>query len=117
MAVSMYQISLPIFVRQLNGLAGCMKKHRRCTPKRSTDESSLLSYRFYPDMFSFAKQVQIATDHARKLRRAACWTGGLRSMKTTKRARPAHCAGGETIAYLKTIKPEQIDGTEGKASP
>ena len=65
MPVSMNQISLPIFVRHLNGLAGCMKKAQALYAEKKYDEASLLNYRFYPDMFSFARQVQAATDHAR----------------------------------------------------
>ena len=101
MAISMYQISLPIFVRQLNG-------------EKKYDESTLLSCRFYPDMFSFAKQVQIATDHARN---CAALLAGLEAPKyeDNETSLAQLIARVEkTIAYLKTIKPEQVDGAEGK---
>src|SRR5688572_1389550 len=65
MALTLHQISLPVFIRHLNGLAGCMKKAQTLYAEKKYDETTLLCYRFYPDMFSFARQVQIATDHAR----------------------------------------------------
>src|SRR5512134_1361880 len=65
MAVSMHQISLPVFIRHLNGMAGCMKKAQAHYAEKKYDEATLLSYRLYPDMFSFTRQVQAATDHAR----------------------------------------------------
>jgi hypothetical protein len=65
MTISLHAISLPVFTRHLNGLAACMKKAQAQYSEKKYDETTLLSYRFYPDMFSFAKQVQIATDHAR----------------------------------------------------
>ena len=114
MAISMYQISLPIFVRQLNGLAGCMKKAQAVYAEKKYDESALLSCRFYPDMFSFAKQVQIATDHARN---CAALLAGLEAPKyeDNETSLAQLIARVEkTIAYLKTIKPEQVDGAEGK---
>ena len=66
MAISMYQISVSIFVRHLNGLAGCLKKAKAHYADKKYDEATLLCYRFYPDMFNFVKQVQAATDHAWK---------------------------------------------------
>jgi hypothetical protein len=55
MAISMYQVSVPVFVKHLNGLAGCMKKAQALYSEKKYDEGTLLSYRFYPDMFSFAR--------------------------------------------------------------
>ena len=43
MPVSMNQISLPIFVRHLNGLAGCMKKAQALYSEKKYDETSLLN--------------------------------------------------------------------------
>src|SRR5262249_40627977 len=62
---TMYEISGPIYIRRLNGLAGCLKKAQAAYAEKKYDEGTLLNYRFYPDMFSFARQVQQATDHAR----------------------------------------------------
>jgi hypothetical protein len=114
MAVSMYQISLPIFVRQLNGLAGCMKKAQALYAEKKYDESTLLSYRFYPDMFSFTRQVQAATDHARN---CAALLAGLEAPKyeDNETSLAQLIARVEkTIAFLNTIKQAQIDGSEGK---
>ena len=115
MAVSMYQISLPIFVRHLNGIAGCMKKAQALYAEKKYDESSLLSYRFYPDMFSFAKQVQIATDHARN---CAALLAGLEAPKyedNEKNLAELIARVEKTVAWLNTVKPEQVDGSEGKS--
>jgi hypothetical protein len=115
MAISMYQISMPIFVRQLNGLAGCMKKARALYAEKKYDESTLLCYRLYPDMFSFAKQVQIATDHVRN---CAALLAGLEAPKyedNEKSLAELIARVEKTIAWLNTVKPAQVDGTEGKA--
>ncbi|MBI2291218.1 MAG: DUF1993 domain-containing protein, partial [Betaproteobacteria bacterium] len=115
MAVSMYQISVPIFVRQLGGVVTCLKKAQALYAEKKYDESTLLCYRFYPDMFSFAKQVQIATDHART---CAALLAGLEAPKyedNEKSIAELIARVEKTIAWLNTVKPGQVDGTEGKA--
>ena len=114
MAVSMYQVSVPIFVRHLNGLVAILKKAQALYAEKKHDESTLLSYRLYPDMFSFTKQVQAATDHAKN---CAALLAGLEAPKyedNEKSLAELIARVGKTMAYLNTIKPEQIDGSEGK---
>ena len=65
MAISMFNISVPIFVRHLNGLAHCLKKAQALYSEKKYDEGTLVNYRLFPDMFSFARQIQQAADHAR----------------------------------------------------
>lgn len=115
MALSMHQISLPVFVRHLNGLAGCMKKAQALYAEKKYDESALLGYRFYPDMFNFTRQVQAATDHAKI---CAALLAGLEAPKyedNEKSLADLIARVEKTIAWLNTIKPEQIEGSEGKA--
>ena len=114
MAISMYQASVPVYVRQLGGLAGCLKKAQALYAEKKYDESALLGYRLYPDMFNFAKQVQATTDHARN---SAARLAGLEPPtyeNSEKSLAELIARVDKTIAYLKTIKPEQIDGSEDK---
>ncbi len=112
---SMSQISVPVFMRRLNGLAGCLKKAQALYADKKYDESTLLNYRFYPDMFTFARQVQAATDHARN---CTAMLAGVEAPKLEMNEKSlADLAGRveKTVAWLGTIKPEQVDGTEDKA--
>jgi len=112
---SMSQISLPVFVKHLNGLAGCMKKAQALYADKKYDEATLLTYRFYPDMFSFARQVQQATDHARN---CTALLAGVEAPKFDNSEKSlAELIGRveKSVAWLKTIKPEQVDGTEEKS--
>ena len=114
MAVSMSQMSLPVFVRHLTGLAGCLKKAQALYSEKKYDEGTLISYRFHPDMFNFARQVQAATDHAKG---CAALLAGLEAPKYEdgeKSLADLIARVEKTIAYLNTIKPAQIDGTEEK---
>jgi hypothetical protein len=115
MAVSMYPISVPVFIKHLNGLAGCLKKAQAYYAGKKFDEASLMSQRFFPDMFTFAKQVQVMTDHAK-----SC-TANLAGMEAPKYEDNEKSLADlvarieKTVEFLKSVKPAQIDGTEDKA--
>jgi uncharacterized protein len=114
MAIGMYQLSVPVFVRHLNGLAICLKKAQALYSEKKYDESSLLSSRLFPDMFTFAKQVQAATDHARTC--AALLSGATAPAFDNSEKSLADLIGrvDKSVAFLNTVKPEQVDGTEDK---
>ena len=115
MVISMYQASVPIFVRHLNGLAAVLKKAQALYAEKKYDESALLGYRIYPDMFHFTKQVQAATDHARN---GGALLAGLEAPKfedNEKSLAELIARVEKTVAFLNTIKPGQVDGSEEKA--
>lgn len=114
MAVSMNQISLPVFVRHLNGLAGCMKKAQALYAEKKYDETTLLNYRFYPDMFSFARQVQAATDHARTCTALLAGAEAPKFEDNEKSLADLIARVEKTVAWLNSIKAEQVEGSEGK---
>ena len=114
MAVSMSQISLPVFVRHLEGLAIVLKKAQVLYSEKKFDEATLLSYRLYPDMFNFARQVQAATDHARN---CIALLAGIEAPKVElneKSIAELTSRVENTIAWLNHIQPAQVDGSEGK---
>ena len=115
MAIGMYQLSVPVFVRHLNGLAICLNKTQALYSEKKYDESSLLNSRLFPDMFTFAKQVQAATDHARTC--TAVLSGATAPTFDNSEKSLADLIGrvDKTVAFLNTVKPEQIDGTEDKS--
>ena len=112
--VTLYQISIPVFIKHLNGLAGCMKKAQALYAEKKYDEATLLGYRFYPDMFNFAGQVQVATDHARN------FTASVADLKAPKFENHEKSLADlitrveQTNAWLKEIQPRQLEGGEEK---
>ena len=114
MAVSMNQIALPVFTRHLNGLAGCMKKAQALYAEKKYDEATLLSYRLYPDMFSFARQVQAATDHARNCTALLAGVEAPKFDDNEKSLADLVARVEKTVAWLNGIKPQQIEGSEDK---
>jgi hypothetical protein len=65
MSISMYQASVPAFLQMLNSLSAILDKAQVHAAERKIEPSVLLGWRLAPDMFALARQVQIATDHAK----------------------------------------------------
>jgi hypothetical protein len=110
----MSQISLPVFVRRLNGLAGCLKKTQALYAEKKYDEATLLAYRFYPDMFNFARQVQATTDHARNCTAMLAGVEAPKYEMNEKSLADLISRVEKTVAWISEIRPDQIDGTEDK---
>ena len=115
MAVTMHQLSAALFSRHLNGLAGCLKKAQALYSEKKFDEVTLLNYRLFPDMFNFAKQVQIATDHARKCTAMLAGQEPPAYEDNEKSLAELLARVEKTLAYLNAVKAEQINGTEEKS--
>ncbi len=114
MSIAMSQISLPVFVRHLEGLSIVLKKAQALYAEKKFDESSLLSYRLYPDMFTLARQVQASTDHARNCIALLAGVDAPKVDMNEKSLADLAARVDGTVAWLNGIKPAQVDGTEGK---
>lgn len=115
MAIGLHQISVPVFVRHLKGMASCLKKAQALYREKSYDETSLLSYRFFPDMFNFTRQVQAATDHART---CVALMAGIEAPKfddNEKSLEELIARVEKTIAFVEGVGAGQLDGKEGKS--
>jgi hypothetical protein len=115
MAISMYQASVPVFIRMLDNLAVILQKAAAHAESKKFDSTVLINSRLFPDMFPLSRQVQIATDHAKG---CAARLAGLESPKyeDNEVTLPELLARiQKTVEYLRTFAPDQIDGSEDKA--
>lgn len=114
MQISMYQASVPVFIRALNNLAAILEKAAAHAEARKIDPTVLVNSRLYPDMLSLAKQVQIASDSAKG--GAARLAGVEIPSYEDNEATFPELVGRlrKTVAFLETLRPEQIDGSEEK---
>ena len=65
MALSIFQSSIPVFIKALNNLKVVLEKGASHAQSKKIDEAVLLQARLYPDMLPLTAQVQIAADMAR----------------------------------------------------
>ena len=112
MSVSMYQVSIPVFIRMLNNLAAMLDKAAAHCEAKKIDPAALINFRLYPDMFAFGKQVQVACDHAKNAAARLTGTDGPEFANDEKTFPELIARVKKTIDFLNTFKPEQIDGTE-----
>lgn len=63
--MSMSRASIPVFEIGLNALAALLDKAEAYAEARRVEPAVLLNTRLFPDMFSFARQVQSACDQAK----------------------------------------------------
>ena len=108
----MYQASVPVFIRMLKNLAAILAKGATYAEAKKIEPTVLINSRLYPDMFPLARQIQIASDVAKG---CGARLAGLEPPKfeDNEATFPELFARiDNTVAYLETLKPEQIDGSE-----
>ena len=65
MALSVYQVSVPVFTQLLGGLSGVLRIAQTHAETKKIDAGVFLQARLFPDMFPLTRQVQIAADFAK----------------------------------------------------
>ena len=114
MASTMYQISVPVFTRHLRGLANCMTKAQTLYAEKRYDEKTLLNYRFYPDMFNFIMQVQMAIVHSTTCIANLAGADAPRFEGNPESLEELIARVGKSIEFIESITPEQVNDTEEK---
>ena len=114
MTLSMYQASVPVFVRGLTNLSAILKKAQEHAAAKDIEPSVLLACRLYPDMHPLVRQVQIASDSAKFCisRLAGIEPPKFEDVETT--FDELYTRIDKTIAFLKGVDATQIDGTESR---
>lgn len=110
MSRSLYQVSVPVYTHFLTSLAGILDKAAAHAEQKKIAPEALLNARLFPDMWSFAQQVNAACNHA--VRGPARVAGlppptfdGKDASFAELKARVEWALG-----FLKGVKPEQFEG-------
>lgn len=114
MPISMYEICVPPCIHALKNLATILEKGAAHAEVRKIEPAVLVGARLYPDMFPLARQVQIASDVAKA---GAARLAGIEppSYADDEASFPELLARvGKTVAFLESIKPVQLDGSESR---
>lgn len=114
MNISMYQTTVPRFVNILGNLSNILDKAQAHVDAKKLETATLTNYRLFPDMLPMSTQVQIACDTAKGVvaRLAGMDIPVYEDNEKTLADLKARIA--KTIAFIQTVKPGQIDGTEDK---
>ena len=111
MPFAMSQAALPVFEINLNALAAILDKAEAFATAKKIEPAVLLHSRLAPDMFDLTRQIQVATDGARRgsARLAGVEPPSYEDNETTMEQLKARLA--KTVAYLKTLDRKQIDAS------
>lgn len=114
MTLSMYQASVPYFVRMLRNLKALLEKGAAHAAARKFDPMVLFNARLAPDMLPLSKQVQIASDNAKGCPARLAGVDPPRFEDTEATYAQLIERIDKTLAFLKTLTPAQVDGSEGR---
>ena len=109
--LSMYDATISPLKRALNNLSHILKKGEEYADAKSIEHAVLLNARLFPDMYPIIRQVYIATDISKgaAARLAGLEVPSYEDTETTFAELQARIA--KTIAFIDTIKPEQLAGS------
>ncbi|MEQ1638929.1 MAG: DUF1993 family protein, partial [Methylococcales bacterium] len=110
MSLSMYDASIPVFVRMLGNLSAILEKAVVHAEAKKIDPAIFVNARLAPDMYPLAKQIQIATDIIKggAARLAGVDVPSYADNEATFADLQARIA--KTVAFLQSINAEQING-------
>ena len=114
MSLSMYQASVPAFLRMLANLQALLDKASAHAAARKIEPAVLLNTRLYPDMFPLVRQIQLSADFAKG---AGARLAGVEVPKypdSESSFEELKARIVKTIDFLRSLKPAQIDGSEGR---
>ncbi len=115
MTISMYQTSIPVFIHMLTNLNGILDKAAAHAEAKKIDPGVFVEARLFPDMFTFARQIQIATDMVKGCAARLSGTEPPKYEDNETSFAELRERVERTIAYLETFQAARIDGTEEKA--
>jgi uncharacterized protein len=114
MTISMFQASVPAFVRGLTNLRAILEKAAAHAQAHKIDDTVFVTARLYPNMLPLSKQIQIASDFARG---TAARLAGVEppSMEDNEKTLADLIARVDrTLDYVQPFTAAQIDGSEGR---
>lgn len=114
MTISMYSASVPTFIRTLTNLAGILEKAQAHAETKKIKPEVLLNARLFPDMFALTRQVQIASDFAKGTVARLAGIEPPSYADTESSFAELIARVQKTVDFLKTIKAEQVDGSENR---
>jgi hypothetical protein len=114
MALSLYEASIPVYLRQLNALSAILTKAAAYSAARKIDPAALLNARLYPDMIALIGQVQASCNHAR---RGAARLSGAEPERVEDKENSfddLQALIGRTVETLKRMDPKKMEEMESR---
>jgi uncharacterized protein len=114
MAISMYSVSVPVFIHSLNVLDGLVSKAQTYAEAKKIDLAVMAGLRLYPDMLPFNAQVFIACAFARNSMLNLSGQPLPQGEMPPADFAAMHALIAERIQFLQGVSASAVDGTETK---
>lgn len=114
MSLSLYDVSIPVYLQMLRNLSHFLDKAEAYAAAEGADLSSLTQLSLGHGMANFTRQIQMASDAAKggAARLAGVEPPSMPDTETTFAELKERIA--KTIAFVQSVKRDQIDGQEGR---
>ena len=115
--ISLYDVTVPVFVKQLTNMSVILDKAEAFAKERGFEADMFVQDRLAVDQYPLVRQVQIACDNAKSAtaRLAGMEPPKMEDNETTLAELKARIA--KTLEFIQSVKPEEIDGKEGAPIP
>jgi hypothetical protein len=110
----MYQASTPRFANILRNLSTLLDKAEAHCAAKKIDAAAITTYRLFPDMFPFTRQVQIACDSAKGAVARLAGVDIPKHEDTEQTFADLKARIAKTIDFLESVPAAKVDGTEDK---
>ena len=113
MSLSLYEASIPGFIRSLQNLTSFLDKAEAHAKTSGASLQTYLDARLAEDMHPLSRQIQMCSDTSKgpAARLADVPAPSMPDTETTWAELKERVA--KTLAFLQSIKPEQVNGREG----
>ena len=112
--MSLYHVSVPSMKRSLTALSNILKKAEAHAEANNIDPAVLINSRLYPDMYPLKRQVQIASDSARRGPGQLAGVAVPSMADTEETFAELQDRIQKTIDFLDTLNESQFEGAETK---
>jgi hypothetical protein len=114
MSLSMYQASIPVFVRMFGNLSTILDKAAAYADAKKIDPAVLLNARLAPDMHPLTRQVQIASDAVKGCAARLAGVEMPSYADTESSFAELQARIQKTVDFIEGFSAAQIDGSEGR---
>lgn len=108
--MNLYSFTVPQLLRILGQATRWLDKAQALAEQKKFDVNVLLNARLAPDQFSFARQIQVMSDNAKGMAARFAGVQPPAFEDNEKTVEELRARIDKTIAFLKTLTPEQFQG-------
>lgn len=112
MSLSLYDISVPVFIRSLGAMSAFLEKGRAHADENAIPHETLLEARLYADMNPLTAQIQRASDSAKLAAVRVGQVANVPMADEEKSFDDLQRRIAATVEFLKAVPPHSMDGRE-----